>query len=127
MPRTPHKQRKPQKIPRPAADKVKKKAAEGKVKQIEVSASVAKLLSEPVPNKHLVTRAALRRAACRAGIRCISKDCIDALMELFDKTANECLLQARNNAYYVRKAKTIGSTDIVTGSREMGLGDVLVC
>ena len=71
--------------------------------------------------------AALRRAACRAGIRCISKGCLEELMKLFDAKADECLLQARNNAYYVRKAKTIASTDIVAGSRECGLGDVLVC
>ena len=129
MPRTPHKQhRKPQKIPRPSGGaKLKKKTSESKKKEAPVSASVVKLLAEPVTNKHLVTRAALRRAACRAGIRCISKDCIDALMVRFDETANECLLQARNNAYYVRKAKTITSSDIVTGSRETGLGDVLVC
>ena len=108
-----------------------KKAAKAKVKQTKQasnkqSPNVAKLMKEEVTNKHLVTRAALRRAACRAGIRCMSKGCFDELMAIFDKKAEDCLLQARNNAYYIRKAKTICSADVVAGSRECGLGDVLV-
>ena len=75
--------------------------------------------------QHLLTRAGLRRAATRAGIRCMSKGCLDELMNMFDSVADECLLQARNNAYYVRKAKTISSADIAVGSMGCGLGELV--
>ena len=146
MARTPSKHRKINRgIKPPGSEKAKKKTTDKKEKAA-VPRSVAKLLKQEVTHRHLgkvknilvyapefysfsnsVTRAALKRAACRAGIRCIAKECLDELLKMFDATAHECLLQARNNAYYVRQAKTIASTDIVTGSREMGLGDLLVC
>ena len=98
-----------------------------KSKKKDVPPVVENLLKKDVTHRHLVTRAALRRAACRAGIRCMSKGCFDELIKIFDSKAEDCLLQARNNAYYVRKAKTISSADIVAASRECGLGDVLIC
>lgn len=128
MPRTPH--RAPSKPKKAPGSSKPDKAKAGKKKKVVSSkppAAVQKLLDEPLKSRHLVTRAALKRAACRAGIRCISKECIESLVKLFDDKADECLLHAKNNACYVRNAKTLASTDIVAGSRECGMGDVLVC
>lgn len=126
MPRTPHKVSSKPKKQQPAPGKVKsKKKSVPQPKALPPA--VQKLIDQPLTKKHLVTRTALRRAACRAGIRCMAKECLDQLVNMFDKKANDCLLQAKNNACYVRKARTLASTDIVAGSRECGMGDVLVC
>ena len=97
MARTPHKVKNTAKKARDGTASVtKKKPAPGAAS--EPSRAVAKLLKRQVTAKHLVTTAGLRRAACRAGIQCISKSCIEELLQLVDKKAEECLLQARNNA-----------------------------